>query len=226
MALKGALIEYSGQFLGPLPNIVVFQFNPEEMARSLTMAQRPAATPERGQRTQTERNTAAGPPTEEFSLKIALSAAEDLAIPGPFSGVTRTFGIGPQIAALEKMAYPAGGDGLIGQALDAIGSAIAGSGGGQAARNIPRESLPRLLFVWGPTRVLPVAITSMRITEQEYDNTLNPTKAEVEVGLQVSNSPASADLIGQGALLYTRTVKEAQALAQMARGIVSLPSIV
>lgn len=226
MALKGALIEYSGQFLGPLPNIVVFQFNPEEMVRSLTMAQRPAATPERGARAQTERNTAAGPPTEEFSLKISLSAAEDLGNPGPFTGVTRTFGIGPQIAALEKMAYPAGGDGLIGAALDAIGSAIAGGAGGQAAQNIPRESLARLLFVWGPTRVLPVAITSMRITEQEYDNTLNPTKAEVEVGLQVSNAPASADLIGQGALLYTRTVKEAQALAQMARGIMSLPSIV
>lgn len=224
MAVHGALIEYSGQFIGPIPNIVVFQFNPESLARTIRITP-PAGEGDRGQRAQSERSAAAAPPVEEFSVKLALSAAEDLGTEGPFSGVTRTFGIGPQIAALEKMAYPAGGGGLIGAAIDAIGSALSSAVGGGATRPIPREQLPKLLFIWGPTRVLPVSITSLRITEQEYDNTLNPSRAEVEIGLRVAEVPASDDLIAQGALVYTKTVKEAQAIAQMARGIASLPDI-
>lgn len=224
MAVKGALIEYSGQFLGPVPNIVVFQFNPEQIARTINVQD---SGSERGQRAQTERSAAAGPPTEEFTVTIQLSAAEDLGTPGPFTGVTRLFGIGPQIAALEKMVYPNGPNGLIGAALDAIGDAISGPGGDvPAERSSPRESLPRLLFIWGPTRVLPVAIKSMSITEQEYDNTLCPTRAEVALGLRVSNVPDAEDLIAIGALIYTRTVKEAQVVAQMARGITQLPSII
>lgn len=226
MAVRGALIEYSGQFLGPVPNIVVFQFNPEQLSRTIQMAAAGGARDSnRSQRAQTERSVAAGPPTEEFSLKIELSAAEDLGSPGPFEGVTRLFGVGPQIAALEKMAYPAGG-GLLAAAIDAIGDAIAGAAGAQAEKPIPPEALPRLLFIWGPTRVLPVKITSLRITEQEYDNALSPTRAEVEVGLEVSQLPAKDDLIAQGALTYTRTVKDVQAVAQMARGITQLPSII
>lgn len=224
MAVHGALVEYSGQFIGPIPNIVVFQFNPESLARTIRITP-PAAEGDRGRRAQSERSAAAAPPVEEFSVKLALSAAEDLGTEGPFSGVTRTFGIGPQIAALEKMAYPAGGGGLIGAAIDAIGSALSSAVGGGATRPIPREHLPKLLFIWGPTRVLPVSITSLRINEQEYDNTLNPSRAEVEIGLRVAEAPASDDLIAQGALVYTKTVKEAQAIAQMARGIASLPDI-
>ncbi|HRP27180.1 MAG TPA: hypothetical protein PLG77_01965 [Burkholderiaceae bacterium] len=225
MAVHGALIEYSGQFIGPVPNIVVFQFNPEQLARTIRITPN-ASEPDRAQRAQSERTAAAGPPVEEVTVKLSLSAAEDLGTEGPFSGVTRAFGIGPQIAALEKMAYPpGGGGGLIGAAIDAIGSAISSAVGAGATRPIPREQLPKLLFIWGPTRVLPVSITTLRINEQEYDDTLNPSRAEVEIGLRVAEVPASDDLIAQGALLYTRTVKEAQAIAQMARGIASLPDI-
>jgi hypothetical protein len=229
MAVRGALIEYSGQFIGPLPNIVVFQFNPEQIVRTLTLAGHGAEGSDRRQRAQTERNTSAGPPTEEFSVTIALSAAEDLGTPGPFSGVTRLYGVGPQIAALEKMAYPPGGgivSGILGGLIDAVGSLIAESPAASATRPIPRESLPRLLFIWGPMRVLPVSIKSIRITEQEYDNMLNPTKAEVEIGLRVATAPASDDVLAQGALIYTNSQKELQVVAQMARGIASLPAVI
>lgn len=226
MAVRGALIEYSGQFLGPVPNIVVFQFNPEQLSRTIQLAGASAARDtDRSQRAQTERTAAAGPPTEEFTLKIELSAAEDLGTPGPFEGVTRTFGVGPQIAALEKMAYPAGG-GLLAAAIDAIGDALSGASATQAEKPIPPEAMPRLLFIWGPTRVLPVQMSSLRITEQEYDHALSPTRAEVEIGLQVAQLPAKDDLIAIGALTFTRTVKDVQAVAQMARGITQLPSII
>lgn len=225
MAIRGALIEYSGQFLGPIPNVIVFQFNPEQLSRTIQIPQGgPAADLDRAQRAQTERSLAASPPTEAFTVKIELSAAEDLGTPGPFEGATRLFGVGPQIAALEKMVYPAGG-GLLAAAIDAIGDALSG-GGGQAEKSIPPEVLPKLLFIWGPSRVLPVKVTSMRVTEQEYDHLLNPTKAEVDLGLEVSSVPDKDDLIAIGALTYTRTVKDVQVVASMARGIASLPAVV
>ena len=39
--LKGVLIEYGSDFLGPIPNVVVFQFNPEKLARTIEVPQRP-----------------------------------------------------------------------------------------------------------------------------------------------------------------------------------------
>ena len=65
--------------------------------------------------------------------------------------------------------------GLIGAALDAIGDALGVGGGDEPpAQPIPREKYPRILFIWGLTRILPVTIDSMTITELEYDALLNP----------------------------------------------------
>ena len=33
--LRGALIEYGAGLIGPIPNFVIFQFNPESLARTL-----------------------------------------------------------------------------------------------------------------------------------------------------------------------------------------------
>ena len=34
--LKGALIQFSAPLLIPIPNIIIFQYNPETMSRTLT----------------------------------------------------------------------------------------------------------------------------------------------------------------------------------------------
>ena len=39
--LKGALIEYGSDFLGPIPNVVIFQFNPESLTRNIQIPNRP-----------------------------------------------------------------------------------------------------------------------------------------------------------------------------------------
>jgi hypothetical protein len=49
---------------------------------------------------------------------------------------------------------------------------------------IPPEA-PMILFVWGPTRVLPVRITSFSITEEAFDTALNPIRAKVDLTLYV-----------------------------------------
>lgn len=108
--------------------------------------------------------------------------------------------------------------GLIGAALDAVGDALGMGGGDDApAQPIPREKYPRILFIWGLTRVLPVTIDSMTIAELEYDALLNPLRAEVDLQLSViAIDECSDDVLGKGALEYTTIAKEAQAIANLA----------
>jgi hypothetical protein len=216
--LRGALVEYSGDFLGPIPNLVVFQFNPEEIARTINIPE--ITTDQACQANQTEANQSCSPPTESLTITAKFSAADDLGKGGAVSAIPRVFGIGPQIAALEKMVYPAGPlTGLIGQAIDAIGSAIGGDEGG-GERPVPRQTIPRILFIWGVTRVLPVRIKSMSITEQKFDAFLNPVQVEVQIGLEVlSLSKNSTDKIGYGALTYSRGAKDAQAILNLAKAV-------
>ncbi len=206
--LRGALIEYGTDFLGPIPNVVIFQFNPESLTRRLQIPSRPAGAQAR------EENQAGDLPVEHIALTAYFNAADELKDNNPLA---RTFGIGPRLAALEKMSQPPPEDGsLLGQAIDAIGDALFG-GGGSPTQPIPRQSYPRILFIWGLTRVLPVLIDSLTITEEEYDFLLNPVRAKVELGLTVQAvSKCSDDTIAKGALEYTRLAKDAQAVANLA----------
>lgn len=207
--LRGALIEYGSDFLGPLPNVVIFQFNPESLTRNIQIPSRPTGATGR------ETSQAGERPVENITLTAHFSAADQLK---SNNLLARAFGIGPQIAALEKMVYPAGKiSGLIGKAIDAIGDAISGGGDTPPTQPIPREKYPRILFIWGLTRVLPVVIDSMNITEQHYDNLLNPIQAEVSLGLSVlAIDSCSDDLVAKGALEYSNLAKEAQAIANLA----------
>jgi hypothetical protein len=207
--LKGALIEYGSDFLGPLPNVVIFQFNPESLTRNIQIPTRPTGATGR------ETSQAGEKPVEKITLTAHFSAADQLKSNNPLA---RAFGIGPQIAALEKMVHPAGKiSSLIGEAIDAIGDTIFGGGDTGPTQPIPREKYPRILFIWGLTRVLPVVIDSMNITEQQYDNLLNPIQAEVSLGLSVLTiDPCSDDLVAKGAIEYTNLAKEAQAIANLA----------
>lgn len=220
LLLRGALVEYGSDFLGPLPNIVIFQFNPEQIARSINIPQRQASGSGRAARTPEPRGASA-PPTETFTLTAHFSAADDLGRGGALSAVPRAFGIGPQLAALEKMVYPTNIlGGLLGQAIDAIGDLLGSEDDEEPTRPVPREQLPRILFIWGPARVLPVQVQSLSITEQKFDFLLNPVQAEVQLGLAIARfGRRSTDKLGKGALDYTNAVKEAQAALNLVKAV-------
>ncbi|SEJ10958.1 hypothetical protein SAMN05216567_102100 [Variovorax sp. OK605] len=210
--LRGALIEYGTDLIGPIPNVVIFQYNPESLSRVLQIPPRPSGATQR-------ETTQAGEHTfEKISFKAHFSAANLLA---DDKVLARTFGIGPQLSALEKMVLPSSKlAGLVGAAIDAIGSAIAGGGAAPAAQPIPREKYPRILFIWGLTRVLPVTIDSMTIGELEYDAVLNPLRAEVDISLSViAVDECSDDVLAKGALAFTTIAKEAQAVANLANTV-------
>ena len=205
--LRGALIEYGTDLIGPIPNVVIFQFNPETLSRALQVPPRPTGATQR-------ETTQAGEKTfEKISFKAHFSAANML---DEDKVLARLFGIGPQLAALEKMVLPSAKiAGLIGAVIDKIAGAAAPPA--PPAQPVPREKYPRILFIWGPTRVLPVTIDSMTIAEQEYDFLLNPVRAEVDITLSViAIDQCSDDVLAKGALVYSTLAKEAMAIANLA----------
>lgn len=208
--LRGALIEYGTSLIGPIPNVVIFQYNPETLTRTMQVPQRPTGANSR-------ESTQAGDKTfEKVSFKAQFSAADELA---DNKFLARTFGVGPRLCALEKMVNPSSIlSGLIGEALDKIGDALGlGSGPQDPSQPIPREKYPRILFIWGLTRVLPVTIDSMRINELQYDFLLNPIQADVDIEVSViASDPCSDDKLAAGALMFTTIAKEAQAVANLA----------
>lgn len=207
--MKGALIEYASDFLGPLPNVVVFQFNPDQVSRTIEIPERPTGSGSR------ETSQAGEVPLERLELTAKFSASDMLA---QNNVIARATGISSYLAALELMANAkAASGGLFGAAIDAIGSLLGGGGAADATQPIPREAYPRLIFIWGITRILPVMVTSMRITETHFDFLLNPIEAEVQIGLTVIRpDPCAHDLIAEGASIYTATAKEALAVANLA----------
>ena len=211
--LRGALIEYGSDFLGPLPNVVIFQFNPEALTRVIQIPQRPTGATAR------ETSQAGEIPVERITLKAQFSAGQTLGDGDAVSKATaRGVGVGPQLAALEQMVHPTDLiGGLMGQAIDAVGDALGLGGGGDApTQPIPRAQYPRILFTWGLTRVLPVIIESMTITEQQYDSLLNPVEADVSLGLAVINvANCSDDQVAKGAQEFTAVVQEALAVSNL-----------
>jgi hypothetical protein len=204
----GALVEYGTDFLGPIPNVVIFQFNPESMTRNF------AIPPRAVDATQRETSQAGEPAHERFTVTVTFSAADQRNSDDP---IGLNLGVGPQLAALQAMVYPAlSPGGVAGAIVDAVGSLL-GPQGPAPSQPIPRQQTPRILFIWGATRIVPVIIESLTITEQIYDSNLNPIEAEVAVGLAVITPDACAgDAIGTGALAYTQLIQASMAATNLA----------
>jgi hypothetical protein len=204
---QGALVEYGTDFLGPIPNVVIFQFNPESITRNFSIPPRAVDA------TQRETSQAGEPAYERFTVTVTFSAADQRNSGDP---IGLAYGVGPQLAALQAMIYPLQSPGsVIGAVVDAVGSLL-GSQGPAPTQPIPREQTPRILFVWGAYRIVPVIIESLTITEQIYDANLNPIEAEVAVGLAVITPDACAgDTIGTGALAYTQLIQASMAATNL-----------
>lgn len=216
--MRGALVEYKSDFLGPVPNIVIFQFNPESLSRTINIPNRSLS---RTSGSKSRENYQAGDmPYERISLTAHFSAADLLNIAFP---TTVQYGIGPQLAALEKMVLPVDRNATSTTAsaannVDAAGNAVSGGSGNKSAtQSTPRRQYPNILFIWGATRVLPVIIESMTINEQQFDARLNPIQAEVSLGLSVLTVDLpDEDRIAKGAAEYSNKIKDIQAAANLA----------
>src|SRR5260370_14214568 len=128
--MLGALVEYGTDFLGPIPNVVIFQFNPESIARTVVIPPRAVDA------TQRETSQAGEPAHERFTITATFSAADQRNSSDPI-GVL--YGIGPQLAALQAMVYPIT---TLGGAIGAAVSAAGAPPGSLLGRHGPRPPLP------------------------------------------------------------------------------------
>jgi hypothetical protein len=161
--IRGAIIGLDP--FNPLASAVVFQYNPDTMTRTLV----PQTSGGGSERDRSEALRFTGPPKETISFAIELDAADQ---PGPSALVVA--GVHPPLAALEMLLYPKSAAVIANIALAQLG----------VIEVIPPEA-PLTLLAWGPARIVPIRLKSMTITEEQYDTLLNPTRAKVDLSLEV-----------------------------------------
>lgn len=198
--LRGAFMEYG---LSAPPLFVVFQFNPDQLTRNRNLSFSP---PNEFVSTRTGDVDDSGKPNIEKKAKysslrdyhkkqhlsaiqqdqvvtvgeesirfdIRLDATGDLDEGNP---VAERLGIADRLAALELMVLPKS-ESSLGALLDAF----LPTGGFSFTR---RANPPLVLFIWGRKRVLPVNITSLDISETEFNTRLEPVRATATVNLSV-----------------------------------------
>ena len=195
--IKGALALLEKDQATSDARLVVFQYNPDQVRRSLAnrTPQAPAGGANQGAREDVLR--VAGPPVETINLSIVLNTADQLAAPEANSDVAKD-GLHPALAALELMMYP--------PSLDSEDlERRAKSGDVQ----VKPAALPLALLIWGRARVVPVTITSFSVTEEAFDPRLNPIRAKVDLGLKVLTSLEFPDSsVGRDAYIAYQKQKE------------------
>jgi hypothetical protein len=180
---------------GALLRVIALQYNPETLTRSLQMQ---AAGGEGGDRSQALRLK--GAPIETIKLEAVLDAIEQLEPPGRQASVV-DHGLHPQLAVLETLAYPSSATLLANDRLARSGT----------LEVLPVES-PLTLFVWSRSRIVPVRLTELSVTEEVFDPRLNPLRAKVSLGLRV----LSVDDLGfahRGGGIFMSYVQQKESLA-------------
>src|SRR5262249_30199747 len=152
---KGALVQLVKGLAGVVPNVIPFQYNPEKLSHTLTLWN-PSEVD------QTQRGAQAPTvqpfdPKESFTLTLEIDASNDLEDDNP---VAKRVGVADRLAALKKLTLPSEGS-----AGDRITIAVATARVTvvRANRQAVRPTVPVVLFVWGPGRILPVRVTSFSV---------------------------------------------------------------
>lgn len=164
---KGAIITVTNPLKGGKNSAFEFQFNQETMTRTLE----PQGAGSNGAPSELLRLK--GVPTETISFDIELDVTDEAI---NTTTPNRSVGLFPQLSALEMLLYPTK-DSIYENALRME----------LGAMEILPETAPLTVFRWGKYRFLPVKITDLSITEEAFDEKLNPIRAKVSIKLRVLN---------------------------------------
>ena len=150
--------------------IISLQYNSDKITRTLQVQ---SIGGDSGERSEALRLT--GPPVETIKLEAEIDATDQLEFPEENALAVRV-GLHAQLAALETIIYPS-------STLLEANNALANSG---VLQILPAEA-PLTLFVWSEKRIVPVRITEFSITEDAFDTSLNPIRANISLGMRVLN---------------------------------------
>jgi hypothetical protein len=184
---------------------IVLQYNPDTLTRRL----QPQGVGDQADRSEILRLK--GPPIETISVAAEIDATDQLAAPAD-NPTAVAVGIQPQLSALELLLYPSSIDLIANEVLTLVGT----------IEILPMQS-PLAVFVWSPTRITPVRITSLDITEEAFDTNLNPIRAKVSLEMRVLNVNDTGFINPAGALYMVYQIeKEALAMANALQTIGTL----
>jgi hypothetical protein len=191
--LRGAVVAVDSS--GPLSRLVVFQYNPDQVVRTLR-PRGPASSQASGA---ADAHRLWGAPVETVSLTVSVDATDQLERGDP-------------VAALKMLLYPG-----IATVVENTAMLLAGT-----IEILPMES-PLTLLIWGPGRVVPVRIESLTITEESFSPELFPTRASVQMSAQVlSYNDLSVNDAGHALFLVHHVMKETMALVAGATAAVTV----
>lgn len=189
--LKGAIVGID--LFNPLASIIMFQYNPETLTRTL---QAQGMGGEQGDRDEVMRLK--GAPVETIKVDIEIDATDQLE---SGDSTALAMGIYPQLSQLEMLIYPKSAQVIANTILLATGTI-----------EIIPPMAPFTLFIWGVKRVLPVRLTDFSISEEAHDEHLNPLRAKASLGLRVlSYNDLSITNPGYHLFLTHQIVKETMA---------------
>jgi hypothetical protein len=150
--------------------VIALQYNPDTVTRTL---QPQGIGGEPGDRLEALRLK--GPPHETIRVDAELDATDALELPDRSENDSEVrYGLLPRLAALETIVYPASGQ-LVANDEQARSGMI----------EIAPAEAPLTLFVWSRSRVLPVRLTELTVTEEAFDTSLHPIRARVGLGMRV-----------------------------------------
>jgi hypothetical protein len=193
--IKGGIVLVDAE-TAIVQRVITLQYNPDTLTRSLQIK----AITEGGDRSEALRLT--GPPVETIKLDAEIDATDQLEFPSRNPNAA-TFGIHPQLAALEVIVYPTSAQIQSNHSLAQAGT----------LEITPMES-PLTLFVWSKNRVLPVRLTDFSITEEAFDTRLNPIRAKVSLGMRVL-SINDLDFDHKGNSLFMAYLQQKERLAAL-----------
>ena len=241
--LKGAVIQFSAPMLIPIPNIIVFQYNPETMSRSFTpwapvqrtLEASSGGTLQRRPLELSQVQALAQPfdPQESISLALELDATDALEKPATHP-VAFIAGVADRLAALQMLLYP--GEDSGGSLNISVGASLLGGLSGLISSEsaaLERKEVPIILFFFGPGLIVPVRLTSFSIEEQQFSPLLYPIRAKVNVSMRVLDEDDLVNAAGvggdtaivelaKGCYVFTKTQRKALALANLANSVESI----
>ena len=97
---------------------------------------------------------------ELINLNLEFDATDQLEQPNQHRDFAEN-GLHPTLAALESIMYS------------------------QSKTENPMP--PVILFLWGPNRIIPVCLDSVKVTEDAFDPNLNPIRVRIELNMRVRN---------------------------------------
>lgn len=187
---------------GTPQRIIVLQFNPDTLERSLSPQSAGGSGDSGGGGSGSgDRNEALrlkGPAQETWKFTAEIDATDQFEIAAPD-------GIHPQLAVLEMLVQPTSS-----QLREASRQSQKGT------IEISPIEMPLTLFTWGSKRVMPVRLTELSINESAFDVNLNPIRASLSIGLKVL-TVSDLPLGHPGAELYYAHLAQKERLAGAAR---------